>query len=260
MTRTEDKDSRRLTDNKTPPKTPEGDPRKAPEANPKEQSGGLLSGISLSTYKYSYEEPPISMLHENAPYYGMQEDDTIHTLEDYYALPDEKRVELIDGRFFEMTAPRAIHQAVQMKLAYRFENYRRTKKGGKDCQVFPAPFDVQLDRDQYTMLEPDISIICDRDKIQGFGCYGAPDMIVEILSISTRSKDMYTKLSKYKNAGVREYWMVDPLKKKVIVYHFENGDEIALYGFDAKIPVGISGGELVIDFAEIYDEIRYLYD
>jgi Uma2 family endonuclease len=85
-------------------------------------------------------------------------------------------------------------------------------------------------------------------------------MIVEILSISTRSKDMYTKLSKYKNAGVREYWMVDPLKKKVIVYHFENGDEIALYGFDAKIPVGISGGELVIDFAEIYDEIRYLYD
>lgn len=260
MTRTEDKDSRRITDNKTPPKTPEGDPRKAPEANPKEQSGGLLSGISLSTYKYSYEEPPVSMLHENAPYYGMQEDDTIHTLEDYYALPDEKRVELIDGRFYEMTAPRAIHQAVLISLTYRFENYRRTKKDGKNCQVFPAPFDVQLDRDQYTMLEPDISIICDRDKIQGFGCYGAPDMIVEILSISTRSKDMYTKLSKYKNAGVREYWMVDPLKKKVIVYHFENGDEIALYGFDAKIPVGISGGELVIDFAEIYDEIRYLYD
>ena len=258
MTRTEDKDSRRVTGNETPPKMPKGDPRKVPEANPKEQSGGLLSGISLSTYKYSYEEPPVSMLHENAPYYGMQEDDTIHTLEDYYALPDERRVELIDGRFFEMTAPRAIHQAVQMKLANRFENYRRTKKGGKDCQVFPAPFDVQLDRDQYTMLEPDISIICDRDRIVPKGCFGAPDFIVEILSRSTRAKDMYLKLAKYKNAGVHEYWMVDPEKQQVLVWNEKEGDRLAVFDLKSRIPVAITDGDLEIDFREIMEELSYL--
>lgn len=181
-----------------------------------------------------------------------------YTLQDYYALPDDQRVELIDGYFFIMEAPTSMHQELLVELVFRFKDYQRKKR--PDCRVFPAPFDVQLDRDVYTMLQPDISIICDRSRIVRRGCFGAPDFVVEILSDSTRAKDMYLKLAKYREAGVREYWIVDPRKRKVLVYFYEDEDRIAVYGMDSKVPVGISGGDLEIDFAEIMEELRYLED
>ena len=179
-----------------------------------------------------------------------------YTLEDYRALPDDQRMELIDGYFFKMEAPSALHQELLIELAYRFKDYQKKKR--PDCRVIPAPFDVQLDRDILTMLQPDISIISDRDRIVPKGCFGAPDFIVEILSGSTRAKDMYLKLAKYKNAGVHEYWMVDPEKHQVLVWDEKEGDRLEVYDLESRIPVGITDGDLEIDFREIMEELSYL--
>ena len=214
-------------------------------------------------YPYSQQAYYKEILMEPAPAYKASRGRTIFgnprgefTLRDYRALPDDQRVELIDGYFFVMEAPTTMHQELIMELSYRFKDYQRKKR--PDCRVFPAPFDVQLDKDSYTMVQPDISIICDRSKIVRKGCFGPPDLIVEIVSDSTRAKDMYMKLAKYKEAGVREYWIVDPEKRKVLVYCYEDEDRIAVYGMDEKVPVGISGGDLEIDFAEIMEELQYL--
>ena len=105
-----------------------------------------------------------------------------------------------------------------------------------------APLDVQLDRDDRTMVQPDVLVVCDRSKVVRRCVYGAPDFVVEILSPSTWEKDMYVKLGKYESAGVREYWIVDPKKKRVLVYDFEHTDFPALYTFTDQIPVGIFDG------------------
>ena len=137
-------------------------------------------------------------------------------------------------------------------------NYIKDKKG--KCKTYVSPIDVQLDRDDKTMVQPDVMVVCDRDKIINRCLYGAPDFVVEILSPSTSKKDSTIKLKKYKDAGVREYWMVDPDKKKVVVYDWNKSDMPVVYGFDAKVPVGIFDGECVIDFEEIYVEIAFLYE
>ena len=131
---------------------------------------------------------------------------------------------------------------------------------GGECLPMIAPMDVQLDCDDRTMVEPDVLIVCDREKIINRCVYGAPDFIIEILSKSTKKKDSVIKLNKYLNAGVREYWMIDPDKQKVIVYDFEHDEYPVIYGFDAKVPVGIWNGELEIDFAEVYDHVKFLYE
>ena len=100
--------------------------------------------------------------------------------------------------------------------------YDYVKKNKKPCRVFEAPVDVQLFCDNKTMVQPDVLVVCDRDKIKGFGIFGAPDFILEILSKSTRKKDMGIKLEKYMEAGVREYWIIDPCKEALITYYFED--------------------------------------
>ena len=181
-----------------------------------------------------------------------------YTLEDYLALPEDRRVELIDGVFYDMASPSGIHQRILGKVYSALEVYVERKKGM--CEVFPAPFDVQLDCNDKTIVQPDILVVCDREKILAPGLYGAPDLVIEILSLSTKKKDMTLKLRKYKNAGVREYWMIDPDKRTVVVYEFGKENNPTIYGFDAKVPVGIFGGECRIDFAEIYERIKYLYE
>ena len=180
-----------------------------------------------------------------------------YTLDDYYALPDEKRVELIDGEFYDMSSPSSIHQLLCLELAHLLLEFIRSKNGS--CVPFASPIDVQLDCDDRTMVEPDVIVVCDRSKIIKRCIYGSPDLVIEILSPSTRGKDMFIKLSKYRNAGVREYWLVDPDKKQVIVYDFAHDDSISVYGFDAKVPVGIFDGGCVIDFAKLYDYVSFLY-
>lgn len=181
-----------------------------------------------------------------------------YTLEDYYEIPDDIRVELIDGVFYNMTAPTSPHQLIAGFIYAKLLGHVMGNKG--TCLPMISPLDIQLDCDDKTMVQPDVIIVCDRDKIINRCVYGAPDFVIEVLSKSTRKKDMVTKLNKYMNAGVREYWMIDPINKKVIVYDFEHEEYPVIYGFDAKIPVQIWDGECVIDFQEVYEHIRFLYE
>ena len=127
--------------------------------------------------------------------------------------------------------------------------------------IYHAPFDVQLDRDNRTMVQPDIAVICDRSKLRRFGCYGAPEMVVEILSPSTARKDLLIKLNKYMKAGVQEYWLIHPDEKYVIVYtNMEDALQLHTYSFQDQVPVHIWGGEYKVDFARIYEEIGFLYE
>lgn len=180
-----------------------------------------------------------------------------YTLDDYFAIPDERRVELIDGVIYDMPTPSTLHQMVLGEIIFVLGNYEKKKK---DRFIFAVHrLGVQLDCDEKTMVEPDIIVVREKDKIRKY-IYGAPDFVIEILSPSTSKKDSTIKLKKYKDAGVREYWMVDPDKKKVVVYNWSKSEIPAVYGFDAKVPVGFFGGECVIDFAEIYEEIAFLYE
>lgn len=122
---------------------------------------------------------------------------------------------------------------------------------------FSAPVDVQLDCDEKTMVQPDVLVVCDCEKIVPTHVYGAPDLIMEILSPATRKIDMNIKHSKYAAAGVREYWLIDPDKKKVVVYDLENEELPVVYGFENRVPVGIFQGECEIDFSEIYESVKF---
>ena len=180
-----------------------------------------------------------------------------YTLEDYYALPDERRVELIDGVFYDMAAPAVIHQKILGDLHILFRECVDAHEGG--CEVYLSPCDVRLDRDNRTMVQPDLLLMCHEYDIGAKAFDGAPDLTLEILSPSTRSKDMLLKTCKYANAGVREYWIVDPENEEVLVYDLEHGKFAPdRYDFDASIPIHISGGECSIDFSRINRALRKL--
>ena len=164
-----------------------------------------------------------------------------YTVDDIYALPDGVRAELIDGEMYMMAPPGLTHQRLVSFLNLKIGNYIQNKNG--DCEVFLAPFAVFLNDDDQTYVEPDISVICDKSKLDEKGCHGAPDWVIEIVSQSSRSRDYLTKLFKYLTAGVREYWIVDPISNQVIVYQFETGN-VASYPFADEIPVGIYDGDL----------------
>lgn len=133
------------------------------------------------------------------------------------------------------------------------------KKKGK-CIVHVLPMDVQLDCDNRTMVQPDVQVICDRNKLRKRSVYGAPDFVAEVLSPSTRKKDISIKLRKYENAGVKEYWIVDPDKKRAHAYEFAKEELPVMYTFEDKVPVSIFEGECKVDFAEIYDYVKFLYE
>ena len=163
----------------------------------------------------------------------------IYTEEDYYNLPENVRAELIDGQIYYMSAPSRIHQEILGFIFKKIAYYIDQKKG--PCKVYPAPFAVKLFfEDDRNVVEPDISVICDPNKLTDRGCTGAPDWIVEIVSPGSRKMDYYKKLFKYRTAGVREYWVVDPGRKVVTVYSFEQ-DNMEEYSFGENVPVGIYG-------------------
>lgn len=166
-----------------------------------------------------------------------------YTIDYIYALPDGERAELIDGRIYDMAPPNTRHQRLLMNLSYEIENYIRQKNGG--CEVLPAPFAVFLKKDETTYVEPDISVICDPDKLDEKGCHGAPDWIVEIVSPGSKQMDYFRKLLLYGEAGVREYWIVDPMKQRVMVYGFEQ-ETVEEYTFGQEVPVGIYEGFTIV--------------
>lgn len=182
-----------------------------------------------------------------------------YTASDFYQLVDEnERAELIDGVIYLMASPIPAHQMIAQLLWRSIQDYIDARKGS--CQAFGVPLDVQLDADDdRNILSPDVMIICDPDKTAGSRVIGAPDFIAEILSPSTRMRDMTTKLWKYEQAGVKEYWIIDPKKLKVIVYEFAPEYDVTTYSFHDLIPVRIYDGDLEIDFQTIYQRIQGMY-
>jgi len=167
------------------------------------------------------------------------------TYADYLKWPDEERWELIDGVAYDMTpAPSTEHQEIAGELYEQFKRYL----GGKSCKVYFAPFDVVLphsyetEDSSTTVVQPDLSVICDRSKITKNGCIGAPDLIVEILSPSTISKDLNEKYLLYEKNGVREYWVVFPERKRIDIFKLSPAGKYLkpeIYSLPDEIKVGI---------------------
>ena len=171
-----------------------------------------------------------------------------HTIEDIYTLPDGIRAELIEGRIYYMAPPNTRHQKIVSDLHYQIKDFIRKNNG--ECEVFPAPFAVFLNKDDTNYVEPDLTIICDENKITDKGCNGAPDWVIEIVSPSSRAMDYFTKLFKYRASGVREYWIVDPIKQTILVYDMEHDSAPSIYAFTDTIKVNIYT-DLWIDFRKL---------
>lgn len=168
--------------------------------------------------------------------------DAVHhnlTVADIYGLPDGERAELIDGVIYNMAPPSRRHQDIVSGIHADLVQYVR-KKGGT-CKVYPAPFAVFLNKDDLTYVEPDISVVCDPSKLDDRGCNGAPDLIIEVVSPSSQRMDNLIKLFKYRSAGVREYWIVNPMTKCVQTYLFENMEDSVSYMFEDRVVVRIYG-------------------
>ena len=171
-----------------------------------------------------------------------------YTSEDYWNLPDGERAELIDGQLYNMAPPSRIHQELVMELSATIRQHIKSQSGS--CKVYPAPFAVNLNADDKTYVEPDISVICDKNKLTDRGCSGAPDLVIEIVSPSSRKMDYSTKNALYSDAGVREYWIVDPAKERTTIYRYEEDAAPIIVPFDMPIAVGIYSG-LQITIADL---------
>lgn len=184
---------------------------------------------------------------------ALQSQPELITLEQYEALPENKRVEVFENIAYDMASPSQIHQMLLMELSSLIHSYVKQKKG--KCKVFPAPFDVKLSDDPLIIVQPDIMVVCDDAKLNGKLCNGAPDFIIEIVSSGNPADDYVRKLYYYKNYGVREYWIVDLRRKTVIVNYFEGNMLTVPYTFDSIIKVNICG-DLLINFSEIVNVLN----
>ena len=223
--------------------------RKTIKSQPSPGGAEFRQGIS---YDSLHEKEGAGKLCESGSAYSLsgheKKRDGEYTLDDYYALPDERRVELIDGTFYDMPAPAVIHQKILGELYLLFRQCADAHEGR--CEVYLSPCDVRLDMDNKTMVQPDLLVICHDYDLDAKRFEGAPDLVLEILSPSTRSKDMLLKLYKYQNAGVREYWIVDPDHERVLVYDFGTDSYYPdQYDFESLIPIHISDGKCSIDFS-----------
>lgn len=178
----------------------------------------------------------------------------IYTYEDYLKFADDEVVEIIDGRIFAMApAPSRMHQELITEILYELSSYIKSNNGS--CKVYPAPFDVVLknvDEDikhSRNIVQPDISVICDKNKLTDKGCTGSPDMIVEVISPFNPGNDYIKKLSLYQEYKVKEYWIVNPIEKNILVYNLQDNGYAApkIYTFNDKIKVNIFK-DLEIDF------------
>lgn len=172
------------------------------------------------------------------------------TLEQYEALPENIRAEVFDGQIYYMASPSQEHQTISMELSTLLNTYLKSKKG--PCQVFYAPFDVKLNDVPLTIVQPDLMIVWDKNKLDGKRCNGAPDFIIEIVSPGNPADDYIRKAYYYESSGVREYWIVDPRRKTVTVNYFEKNMLSIPYSFDSTIKVNIYD-DLLINFSEIAD-------
>lgn len=180
----------------------------------------------------------------------------LYTLADILDWDGQQRMELIDGVPVMMAPPSRLHQKICGELFGQLHEYLK----GKECEVYAAPFAVRLfereddfPMDTVTMVEPDLSVVCDPRKLDDIGCKGAPDLVIEILSPSSRRHDRITKFNLYRRAGVREYWIVDPSDQSVQSFLLENNAYIArdFAVNDDKIKVNVLQ-DCVIDLAPVF--------
>ena len=195
---------------------------------------------------------------ESARSYAAKKEEIKYTYGDYLKWPDDERWEIIEGVAYNMSpAPTRAHQEIIMELSRQISNYLF----GKPCRVYAAPFDVRLPENSEkddkikTVVQPDIVVIRDRKKLDEKGCKGAPDLIVEIVSPSTGSKDKIQKMNLYEKAGVKEYWIASPDDKTLMVFKLGNDGRYGrpdVYSKEHKVDVGIFAGELVVDLGEVF--------
>jgi len=182
----------------------------------------------------------------------LQPQPEIITLEQYEALPEDRRAEVFDGIIYDMASPSQLHQRILLKVSSVIDSYLERKKGS--CIVIPAPFDVVLSEKPLTIVQPDIMIVCDRYKLDGNRCNGAPDFVIEIVSPGNPSDDYIKKVFYYKNSGVREYWIVDPRRKTVTVNFYEKDILNIQYSFESVIKVNICE-DLFLDFSNLSKQL-----
>jgi len=180
-----------------------------------------------------------------------------YTYKDYLTYDENERIEIIEGEIINMNpAPSRIHQEIISELHFKLKEYIKSNNGS--CKVYPAPFDVILKDDDdevinsKNIVQPDISVICDKNKLTEKGCTGSPDMIVEVISPYNPSNDYVRKLNLYEKFKVKEYWIVNPTRKNILVYVLtENGyDAPITYAFSDKVKVNIYDN-FEIDFNSI---------
>jgi Uma2 family endonuclease len=185
--------------------------------------------------------------------YALRQEEPHWSYKDYkdWELKPGERYELIDGTAYAMSAPGDFHQAILGDLYTQFSNFLR----GKPCVVRAAPYDVRLfaeeDESDDTVVQPDITIVCDKTKRYKGGVKGAPEMVVEIVSPSNSAEDMHLKFRLYKEAGVKEYWVVYPEDKAVVVYLFNDENTYSEYTEKDKVPVKTLPG-LEIDLSTVF--------
>ena len=182
-----------------------------------------------------------------------------YTYDDILALPEGKRAEIIDGHWYDLASPRMGHQRIAGAIYRKLSDYVESNQGS--CEAFIAPSAVFLEDINNSYVEPDVFVVCDPDKVQDDGCHGAPDLVVEVASPSSERKDMAVKLFKYRACGVREYWIVNPMKQVVTVYAFsedEEAEEAGQYSFKDAVPSRLYP-DFVMDFSrfvERYESIE----
>lgn len=180
---------------------------------------------------------------------ALQSQIEITTWEQYEALSEDRRIEIFEGAVYDMASPSQEHQTILTELLVLLRNYVKSKGGS--CAIFPAPFDVKLNDTPLIVVQPDLMIVCDKNKLDGKRCNGAPDFIIEIVSPNNSADDYIRKLHYYKDYGVREYWIVDPQRQRVIVYYFGQADlEMEVYTFQDTVRVNIYD-DLYLDFSKL---------
>ena len=172
------------------------------------------------------------------------------TLTDYRLLRQEKRFELIDGVLFEMAMPSLLHQHIVSACYLTISDFLRTRN--LPFRAFEGPVDVQLDRDDKTMVQPDLVIVCDLSQIKGFGIFGAPAFVLEVLSSLTRTKDLRIKPKKYVSAGVKECWILDPQQAQLLICDNANGEtQTKILPLNGSASISVLRDECRIDLDEI---------
>ncbi len=212
----------------------------------------IVRAMGLNYYEIEESAAGTPAIRETGLYRAGKRDNRA-TLDTYYTLPDELRAELIDGKIYYLPAPALRHQSILMILSAKIYGFFEEK--GIDGRVLTAPCDVQLDFDNYTMLHPDIFVVLGKEKLMnGMCCMGAPEFVIEITSRKNSEHDYELKRYKYQNAGVREYWIVDPAKKRIVVYAFMEDAVPAVYTFEDKIKAQVFP-DLEIDFGMVCREM-----